>query len=135
MVARDLRLRDAGIKQAQCSATNRAGVQCKRHSVTGATVCATHGGRAPQVRDAGLRRTADEIQNRMTKAWSVIDDALDEGNTDIAWKLISAKATLEARAEEAKAEAENIGEVAVLDSKGRPVDPAWAQYAVEPPRP
>lgn len=43
----------------QCNATNRFGAPCRRPPVLGATVCATHGSRAPQVRAAADRRISD----------------------------------------------------------------------------
>lgn len=132
---KDLRLRDAGIKQPQCNATVKAtGKQCAKHAVTGSVVCASHGGSAPQVKSAGLRRTAEMIDERIALAWKIVDvsmaKALEEGDASLAWKMIAAKASLEARAEEALAP-KNIGESVILDEKGRAVDPAWAKYAIE----
>ena len=44
----------------QCTAkSTRSGNRCKKYAVRGATVCGTHGGSAPQVRDAARRRTED----------------------------------------------------------------------------
>jgi len=44
----------------QCTATShRTGKRCGLARIPGATVCATHGGKAPQVRDAAERRVAD----------------------------------------------------------------------------
>lgn len=43
----------------RCSAKSKqSGEQCKRWASPGATVCATHGGKAPQVRAAAERRLA-----------------------------------------------------------------------------
>lgn len=42
----------------RCTARNRQGKQCGKPAVPGALVCPLHGGAAPQVRDAGLRRIA-----------------------------------------------------------------------------
>lgn len=45
---------------AQCAATStRSGEQCRASAVHGATVCAAHGGRAPQVKAAAKRRLAN----------------------------------------------------------------------------
>lgn len=44
-----------GALKVRCSARTSRG-QCKKWAVRGATVCATHGGAAPQVRDAARRR-------------------------------------------------------------------------------
>lgn len=40
----------------QCTAHRRDGEQCRTHAVTGTTVCRMHGGSAPAVKAAGLRR-------------------------------------------------------------------------------
>lgn len=41
----------------RCTATSKgSGARCKRAAIPGGTVCATHGGSAPQVRDAAERR-------------------------------------------------------------------------------
>lgn len=42
----------------RCSATNRAGEQCGRDSTPGATVCPSHGSRAPQVASRAAIRDA-----------------------------------------------------------------------------
>ena len=42
----------------RCTATNRTGNPCKRQAIIGGTVCASHGGRAPQVQRAAARRLA-----------------------------------------------------------------------------
>lgn len=39
--------------------STRTGRRCKRLAITGATVCPTHGGRAPQVQQAAQRRRAE----------------------------------------------------------------------------
>lgn len=53
----------------RCAArSSRTGERCRRRPVAGATVCASHGGRAPQVRAAGRRRLAE----------SKVRQALDE---------------------------------------------------------
>jgi hypothetical protein len=45
----------------RCTArSTRTGERCKRAAGKGATVCATHGGRAPQVKAAAKRRQAEE---------------------------------------------------------------------------
>lgn len=43
---------------AQCKAHTSAGRPCRRSAISGGTVCASHGGRAPQVRAAANRRLA-----------------------------------------------------------------------------
>lgn len=41
-----------------CSATTSAGKPCRKFAIVGGTVCATHGGSAPQVKAAAARRIA-----------------------------------------------------------------------------
>lgn len=43
----------------RCSARRTNGEPCKRWAIVGGTVCATHGGRAPQVKDAARRRVLE----------------------------------------------------------------------------
>ena len=43
----------------RCTAkSQRSGVRCKKAAIMGGTVCATHGGSAPQVKKAAARRLA-----------------------------------------------------------------------------
>lgn len=44
----------------RCSAHRTNGDPCKAYAVRGATVCVTHGGAAPRVREAAARRVAEE---------------------------------------------------------------------------
>jgi len=45
----------------QCKAkSSQSGGPCKKQAIRGATVCATHGGRAPQVKNAAMARIALE---------------------------------------------------------------------------
>lgn len=76
----------------QCTAKNSAGQRCKKAAIKGGTVCATHGGSAPQVRrKAALRllelvdpaigtlaremATADKSADRQRAANSILDRA------------------------------------------------------------
>ncbi len=96
----DLRLRDIGIMQPQCKASTKSGSQCKKKAVSGSTVCASHGGGAVQVREAGLRNVGEELKSRLSAAWEAVDAALtrekEEGSSTLAWKIISAQASMEA---------------------------------------
>lgn len=54
----------------QCTATLRdgSGTPCRKNAITGATVCGSHGGSAPQVRAAAQRRlleAADPVAARL----------------------------------------------------------------------
>lgn len=54
----------------RCTATaNRTGERCERWAVRGATVCPTHGGRAPQVRAAAQRRLATQRGEKKLADW------------------------------------------------------------------
>lgn len=44
----------------RCKATARSGEQCRRPSMKGGTVCASHGGKSPQVKAAAARRLAEQ---------------------------------------------------------------------------
>ena len=44
-----------------CTATNREGNQCGRAPIVGGTVCSAHGGKAPQVKAAGVRRMMEDL--------------------------------------------------------------------------
>lgn len=44
----------------RCTAHRRDGKPCSKHPIQGGTVCTTHGGRAPQVKDAAEKRVMEE---------------------------------------------------------------------------
>lgn len=44
-----------------CTAHTSAGNPCQRDAIKGASVCATHGGSAPQVREAARRRLLEAL--------------------------------------------------------------------------
>jgi hypothetical protein len=49
----------------RCTArANRTGVRCRRPAMHGLSICQSHGGRAPQVKAAGLRRVAEAKAQR-----------------------------------------------------------------------
>ena len=47
-------------EERRCTAHSRSGAQCKRSAALGSTVCASHGGKAPQVKAAAARRLQEE---------------------------------------------------------------------------
>ena len=52
-------LKRAGLTAPQCSArSQRTGKQCGAYAIRGGTTCRVHGGAAPQVKEAALRRLA-----------------------------------------------------------------------------
>lgn len=52
----------------RCTAkSSRSGEQCKRDAIRGGTVCATHGGRAPQVKAAAAERVARDNAERTAR--------------------------------------------------------------------
>lgn len=64
----------------RCTATsNRTGKRCGLARIPGTTVCATHGGKAPQVREAAQHRVA-ETQAREVAARVNVDPAEFGGN-------------------------------------------------------
>ena len=58
-----------------CTATNRWGGPCQRPPIRGGTVCATHGGRAPQVK-ARARQRLDEASDKA--AFALVQMLQDE---------------------------------------------------------
>ena len=44
-----------------CTATNREGNQCGRPPMLGGKVCASHGGKAPQVKEASTNRLMEAL--------------------------------------------------------------------------
>lgn len=52
----------------RCTATNRAGDRCGRWPAVGATVCSSHGGKAPQVRRAAARRREEQAAQEAVRA-------------------------------------------------------------------
>lgn len=77
---------------ANCRGTNRAGNPCGRPPMKGAFVCASHGGKAPQVKAAAARRLAEEQARAALDAMSIepVDDPLTElgklAGQVVAWK-------------------------------------------------
>jgi hypothetical protein len=68
----------------QCTATNKAGQQCRRAAILGGHVCRLHGGAAPQVKRKAAQRLADLIDpDRALReaaylAYSDVREAFDE---------------------------------------------------------
>ncbi len=58
-----------------CTATNRQGKRCGRAPIVGGTVCASHGGKAPQVEAAAHRRTLDGfVGPALVEMRAILDD-------------------------------------------------------------
>jgi hypothetical protein len=68
----------------QCSAkSNRSGKQCGRAAIIGGTVCWVHGGAAPQVRKAALRRIhslVDPALETLALAMAHSIEGMEDGN-------------------------------------------------------
>lgn len=84
----------------KCVATNRQGKRCGRWAIVGGTVCPTHGGAAPQVREAARHRllafaprAIQELERLATGAESeavrvrAIIDILDRAGLKVAEEL------------------------------------------------
>ncbi len=63
------------VRAKRCKAKNRNGSQCQRAAITGAVVCYTHGGAAPQVKQKARARIENESDSL---ARALIDIARDE---------------------------------------------------------
>lgn len=58
----------------RCTAKTSAGKPCKRWAIVGGNVCPTHGGSAPQVREAARRRILSTVERNLVTAQAMIDD-------------------------------------------------------------
>lgn len=62
----------------RCSAhSSQTGEPCKRWAISGATVCATHGGRAPQVKKSATERIAERIETLAGPAVTVLQELME----------------------------------------------------------
>jgi len=67
----------------QCTAkSSRTGQRCRKAAIRGGTVCLTHGGSAPQVREAARRRLQEALLTMVDPALLVIHRALTKGKQD-----------------------------------------------------
>lgn len=65
-MAKDRDSRDL-VPSKRCSAkSSRTGEPCKKYAIVGGTVCDTHGGRAPQVREAARRRIESMVPDALS---------------------------------------------------------------------
>lgn len=58
----------------RCTAKTSSGKPCKRWAIVGGNVCPTHGGSAPQVREAARRRILSTVERNLVTAQAMIDD-------------------------------------------------------------
>ena len=74
-----------------CSARKTNGDPCRRRPIKGGTVCATHGGSAPQVKEAARRR----ILAAQDRAAAMVIQVMEDPETPHAVKLAAAKDLLD----------------------------------------
>lgn len=85
----------------RCTARNRQGKQCGNPAVPGALVCLKHGGAAPQVREAGLRRVAvAEARQAAETLGLLIDISPEQALLDEVQRAAGMVAFYQARVEE-----------------------------------
>lgn len=58
----------------RCIANNKNGGKCKRWAIRGASVCSAHGGSAPQVREAAVRRLEGAIDRLLSALLHIVED-------------------------------------------------------------
>ncbi len=74
----------------QCTATSsRTGKRCRQRPIRGGTVCATHGGSAPQVQRKAAERLAQMEQARTVELWG---GRLDVNPAEALLELVQTKA-------------------------------------------
>lgn len=93
----------------QCTATNRRGTQCERAAIHGGNVCYMHGGAAPQVRAAALKR----IHSLVDPALEALAEALTDDAAQI--RVAAAKDILDRAGYKPKDEIEHSGELSIAD--------------------
>ena len=81
----------SGPMNVRCKAHRKNGDQCKRWAIRGATVCATHGGMAPQVR----KKAAERIEASLDRAALAIVRLMEHAETPPAVKLAAARDLLD----------------------------------------
>lgn len=69
----------------QCKATARSGEQCRRPSMKGGKVCASHGGKSPQAKAAAARRTAEA---KAAKSMALFAEAVDINPAEALLELV-----------------------------------------------
>lgn len=79
------------VEAVYCTAHRTNGDPCKRRPIKGGTVCATHGGRAPQVKEAARRR----IEAASDRAAAAIVRLMEDPETPHAVKLAAARDLLD----------------------------------------
>jgi hypothetical protein len=79
------------VEAVYCTAHRTNGEPCKRRPIKGGTVCATHGGRAPQVKEAARRR----IEAASDRAAAAMVRLMEDPETPHAVKLAAARDLLD----------------------------------------
>lgn len=91
-----------------CVAKTKAGERCRRHAVTGATVCAVHGGSAPQVKaHAAVRAEVSKWQ---------LGDAVDDPGEVLLRLVTQSRMRVEQYAAEIERKVAELGPGMTLES-------------------
>lgn len=118
------------VEPVYCSARKTSGDPCRRRPINGGTVCASHGGRAPQVKAAAQRR----ILAAADRAAAAVVTLMEDRATPHAVKLAAARDLLDRAGLSARAELtvdvlpwQSAIERILVDDPGKPKpDPAMA---------
>lgn len=79
----------------RCTAhSSQTGERCRKPAIRGGTVCGSHGGSAPQVRDAAKRRLIDLVDPALARLQDLLDSS-DERIRLQACRLILDKAQID----------------------------------------
>jgi hypothetical protein len=108
----------------KCAGTNRAGGPCQLYPMTGATVCRSHGGAAPQVKAAAARRVVEGQALKAVSAmgnWAPVTDPLS-ALADVAGEVTAVKDFLRGLVDEIVERERRANGNPIMDAIGKLTD-------------